>query len=452
LRPCRSRRDLTSRPRPLALASAGALALAGGSSGPRAPDGSPPPAGTRSVEHGVAGCRGPRFPAGLAAFGLILALGVGWARPALGADPPAPGAAKEEGGGKDEVQVEVRGRVVTRASLAEREATVVTSAGALDEDRITSLDLGVRQARLGAKVRLPGDVISAEVEGELAGRPRLKDAYAQARGRTFTARAGQFRVPGIAAEMESSWNLPVVDRGLLSLLLEDRLEIGGRRPGVQLAARSHGEPRLRLTLGAFQGSRLEDAVTRETSLLSEVAVRSQNLVARAEAEMGPLELGGFFLDRVGTPEQFPLGEEPPHFPAGGVDAYFTRDLARGGVRLWVDGVLGASWYEHLAKAPDDRDAVFATVRLLGAWRAGGARRGAFYVEPYARLGWLDPDLDVEADAAFEEALGVHVGAWERARVGLELGVSDALRNFPTAYAVEPWIGRRSALLQAGVAF
>jgi hypothetical protein len=54
----------------------------------------------------------------------------------------------------------------------------------------------VQQARLGAKVRLPGDVFSAEVEGELAGRPRLKDAYAQARGRIFTARAGQFRVPG----------------------------------------------------------------------------------------------------------------------------------------------------------------------------------------------------------------------------------------------------------------
>ncbi len=402
----------------------------------------------------MVGRGGLRSPAGFAALGLVVALDVGWARSAFGADPPPPAVGEEKAGGEDEdeLQIEVRGRAVTRASLVEREATVLTSAGELDEDRITSLDLGVQQARLGAKVRLPGDVFSAEVEGELAGRPRLKDAYAQARGRIFTARAGQFRVPGVAVETESSWSLPVVDRGLLSLILEDRLEVGGRRPGVQLAARSHGEPRLRLTVGAFQGSRLEDAVTRETTFLSEVAVRSQNLVARAEAELGSVELGGFFLDRVGTPEQFPLGEEPPHFPAGGLDAFFARELAHGGVRLWIDGVFGASWYEHGAKAPDDRDAVFAMARVLGAWRAGGARRGAFYVEPFARFGWLDPDLEVETDAALEEAVGVHVGAWERARVGLELGASEALRNFPAAYAIDPWLGRRSALLQAGVAF
>ncbi len=392
---------------------------------------------------------------GLILLGVALALGVGWARPALGADPPQPGAdSKKKDGAKDEdeLRVELRGRVVTRATLEQHETTVVSSAGTLEEDRITSLDLGVRQARLGAKVRLPGDVFSAEVEGEFAGRPRLKDAYAQARGRIFTARAGQFRMPGIAIEMESSWNLPVVDRGLLSLVLEDRLEIGGRRPGLQLAVRGHGDPRLRLTLGAFQGSRLDDAFTRETGLLAEAGVRSQNLVARAEVESGPLELGGFFVDRVGTPEMVAAGEEPPHYLAGGLDAVFAHETARGGVRLWVDGVLGESWYEHLLKAPDDRDAVFATVRVLGAWRAGGAHRGDFYVEPFVRFGLLDPDLDVEADAAWEEAAGVHVGAWDRARVGLEVSSSEALRNFPTAYTVQPWLGRQSALLQAGLVF
>lgn len=393
-------------------------------------------------------------PRGLIPLGAALALGVLWACPALGAEPPEPDAAQQKDGAKDEdeLEVEVRGRVVTRATLEQHETTVVSSAGTLEDDRVTSLDLGVRQARLGAKVRLPGDVFSAEVEAELAGRPRLKDGYVQARGRIFTARAGQFRMPGIAIEMESSWDVPAVDRGLLSMVLEDRLEIGGRRPGLQLAVRSHGEPRLRLSLGAFQGSRLEDAFTRETDLLAEVGVRSQNLVARAEVESGPLELGGFFVDRVGTLEMVPVGEEPLHYPAGGVDALFAHDTARGGVRLWVDGVLGASWYEHLMKAPDDRDAVFATVRLLGAWRAGGTHRGAFYIELYARFGFLDPDLDVEADAAWEEAAGVHVGAWDRVRVGLELSSSEALRNFPTAYAVGPWLGRQSALLQAGLVF
>ncbi|HEY3495324.1 MAG TPA: hypothetical protein VGK73_11585, partial [Polyangiaceae bacterium] len=139
-------------------------------------------------------------------------------------------------------------------------------------------------------------------------------------------------------------------------------------------------------------------------------------------------------------------------PTFGADAVLdTRVLGRG-LRVWVEGMAGGSWYEHTRKPSDDKNAVFSAGRLVVAPRIGGLAKRAAYFEPYGMLGVFDPDTEVTDDLVFEESLGMNAGFWRLARLGLEVQLSHFERNFPASYGLGKNPDRVAVLLQAGAEF
>ena len=150
----------------------------------------------------------------------------------------------------------LKGRVFALAELSHRRETVVdVDAGLVTRDR-DALDLSLQSARFGVEYRAPLRWLSAEVELEVAGKVRAKDAFVQA-GRTAFVKAGQFKVPGAALELDSPWTLPLVRRGLVHDLMTDWMDIAGRAPGVAVGYRSKGRLEPRIVLSVCQGSSLE---------------------------------------------------------------------------------------------------------------------------------------------------------------------------------------------------
>lgn len=346
---------------------------------------------------------------------------------------------------------EVGGRVLARAELLRHYETAFDTAGVPREHEVTSFDVSVPSARLEARYRSPTGLIAAQVELELTDGPELRDAWIRARTNHVLVQAGQFKVPFSAIEMESRLVLPTASRGLVHDILVDRLEVAGRRPGVTLTGRESKKKRgWSVTAGTFQGSVLvaQDGTDRDTELFSEESLGTQSFVARAEYAFRDLTLGAGWEQRVGTPA---VGESERYFTAG-LDVVLDTSYRGRGLRLWVEGLLGDSWLEHSRKPTDDQNAVFATARLIGAVRFGGAAKLAPYLEPYGAVSVFDPDTAVAFDFAAEEAIGVNVGLWRLARVGLEASIQHLERNFPRAYDLGANPNRWNLLVQAAAEF
>ncbi len=358
---------------------------------------------------------------------------------------------KDKKKGKEkESRFEIDGRLITRAELAQREEDLVApGATAVQETQVDSLDLILDSARVGLAYLSPIDGVRLELSVEFAGKVEVKDAYAEYRGAFLGARAGFFKAPSSVFENAGRLSLAKADRGFISEILTERLEIGGRRPGVALLGRSEEGVAPSFTLGAFQGSYVEDQATGQTELIDAEVMGAQSVVARAEIAPEPFDFGSFGTLRVGTSEQPDPSNEPEHFWAGGADAKLDAVFATSGLRMWLDGILGESWYSESAQSGRP---LFVSSRLMAAFRFGGVVKGELYVEPYAMAGVLDPDTRVTADFAYEAALGANVGFWKRGRLTLEGGLQRTERNFPSAYRLEFWRDRRSLIAQLAMDF
>ena len=347
-------------------------------------------------------------------------------------------------------RLEFKGRIIARAQLTTRRLDIVGSDLTAREQTRKSLDLTVPSARVGFHYRthIPG--VSAAASLELADKPKLKDAYLQAKHGALGLRVGQFKLPGSPFETANRLALPSAGRGFIHDILTDRLEIGGRRPGLagfgELELKK--DAALELTLGAFQGSYLEDEATRDRALLSMRALGAQTVVARVEGALGVAQLGVTGNYRVGTSQLLQAEDEPEHFWSGGVDGAIDAWLGFGGLRLWADVNVGESWFVA-AKRSSTGKPLYTAVRAMAAFRGGGRERGQLYVEPYVLLGGLDPDAKVSHDLATEAAAGVGVGFWQRGHVTVQGGLTRTQRNFSESFVLPDYRDQKTLLLQVG---
>lgn len=361
------------------------------------------------------------------------------ATPELEEDEPKKKKKKKKQNPRIPGEFSIRGRVYVLGEYSRQERTVI-DLGSLEPrtEYPHALDLTIPSARVSLRYQAPQEWLTAEIELEAADGPDMKDAYIQARDRHFTAKVGQFKMPVSAYAMESLWDLPVVRRGLLHELLTDWLDVGGRHPGILLGVRGRGGIKPSFNVGAFQGRVLEEDIVPNDRNLEPVSLEfvgwdsytdAQSYVARAAIELfDALDLGAYYLHRVGSPD---VGEIE-HYPTGGLDARLDTTFGRIGLRVWADAMLGKSWYVHADKAARDEDVTFLVGRTSVGLRFGGMQPDEFYVEPYGLLAALEPDTDVVSDFMLEAALGVNVGLWDRARIGLQGELISAQRNFPTS--------------------
>ncbi|WP_242372823.1 porin, partial [Anaeromyxobacter sp. SG26] len=188
--------------------------------------------------------------------------------PPAAAPPPAQTPAEPARGTRITVplDVEVHGRLYMGVAADER------------DDWTRRLDMS--SARIGIEARLPG--VLTVLEADVASKTPIKDAYARLDG-PFSTRlqAGRFKAPFSARQLESSWKLPLVDRGLVNGYLVKDNELGGRRLGATAGIRPW-RGRVELAGGVFAGER--SAFGGEN--------RAQDLAGRASARpWKPLELG-----------------------------------------------------------------------------------------------------------------------------------------------------------------
>jgi hypothetical protein len=338
--------------------------------------------------------------------------------------------------------------VFARAALARHPRTIVDETGTPVDEDVDSLDMSVPSARLRAKYRAPMKWLSGEVEADFAGNPELKDAYVRARPDYFFAQAGQFKVPFSAIRLESPWDLPIADRGVVDDVLVGRFQVAGRRPGWAFGVRTKAGIRPELVVGTFQGSALDDVTTGDFDPIEELTLDSQSLAARATARIGEVRLGAGYEHRVGSPAEL----EVEHYATGNVDAVLDTPLGSGGLRIWAEAVAGESWYEHESKPVDDEDATFVCLRLIAAYRFGGASYGEPYLEPYGMVSGLDPDTEVTSDVILEGVVGLNVGLWDIARIGLQGELVRVGRNFPRSVNLGQALDRTALVLQAGLEF
>lgn len=334
-------------------------------------------------------------------------------QPRIEAAPDAKAEAKEDREPRPEI--ELSGRVFFRA------AATKVDAGDF------STDFELASARLEA--RRQWRRLRVVVEVELARKARLKDAFVRWRKGPLRVQAGQFKEPGSNVELESTFDLPVVDRGTVHDLL-DRFAIGGRRPGVQFELAGGGRLDPSLRVGVFQG------IDARGDLLAEPGSNGLGLAARAEISPGGIGLGLFGGWRALEPID---GGGVRRLGMVGADVTMQRKLGRTRLRIWLDGTVGENAIDH--DQTDSCHATFAAGRAIVAFAVGAQRSGARYVEPYVHAGAVDPDLDVGDDQVVEAGLGANIGRWDRMRLSLELN----RRGVATRNAV-PFLGGDAALV------
>jgi hypothetical protein len=160
---------------------------------------------------------------------------------------------------QDEHKVRVFGRVFARASA--------------DERHDYSRSLSLPSARVGVNAGF--EHVEAEVSADLSSKSLLKDAFVRiADGhKRLRLYAGQFKAPFLARELESTWELPLMDRGLVVDYLKNTNQLGGRRLGLMGEVRLKEAWNLKFSGGLFEGAKDETGQHTSEDASARVTVR-----------------------------------------------------------------------------------------------------------------------------------------------------------------------------------
>lgn len=312
-------------------------------------------------------------------------------------------------------------------------------------DTITGVDLAgdttwldertLDSARVSLSFR-PNARTRMDLEVDFAGdQAELKDTFIRYRPAARVAiHAGRFKRPVSFVAMTSTWDLPRIDRGLLSeLRLDDRrlLFAGGRGDGVMLEVDLPAPLAPRLSVAMHESDLADDLGLPLTDV-------NQDVFARLEVAPAPalrVAVAGGSVGALGR-----LGERASyrHRAFATVEA----SLETAPVRAWAEVMAGrtASTYVDGALAGD-----FVAAQALVAPRhdpPGGLR----LLEPFAAAGWLDPSTAQADDELAELTAGAAL--WMTGKLRLQLEGGRRFASGPLAPSADATIIR----IQLGAAF
>ncbi|MDY7229582.1 porin [Hyalangium rubrum] len=272
-----------------------------------------------------------------------------------------------------------------------------------------------------------------------AAQGELKDAFAWLKvTKGLSVRAGRFKVPLSLVELESTRSLPLVRRGLLRDVLNSALGFTGRSTGAQLEWKCAGCTQdLKLRAGVWQTRDTDKKIALDKGLGLVPALRGT--WASGNWEVGASAL----LQPAGA-----NSNSDHHSWMSGLDVQHTLPLSQGGLRTWAEVHAGRATFLTGTEGP------LLTGRAVTAWRWGGTSAGGAYVEPFAMLSALDPDLDRSSDLLWEGALGLNAGQWDLWRVQAQFEVRKAGAEVPASLLAldEDLASRRALLVQLQVNF
>jgi hypothetical protein len=240
--------------------------------------------------------------------------------------------------------------------------------------------------------------------------------------------AGRFKRPVSFIGMASTWDLPRIDRGLLSeLRIEERrlLFAGGRGDGVAAKLEPPAPWRPELTVVVHQSQ-----VADEYGL--EVTEGTQDVFGRAEIEPLAglsLAIAGGWAGALGRIED---GTSYRHAGFGTLEA--RVETAR--LRLWAEAMAG----DNASSYADDgvQRGRFVAAQALAAARLEELV-GLRAVEPYAAVAWYEPSTAAAGDRLTEVTGGATVWISGKLRLQAE-GGRRIVEGLP-AEGSDTWIAR-----------
>lgn len=258
-----------------------------------------------------------------------------------------------------------------------------------------------RRVRLGTSVSY-GDWITGEVEADFAGGgARLTDGFIDlAVADRVAIRAGQFKKPFGAFELESSTKIRTIERGVRIRGLTDLVGVPaetqflldeGGYLGRQIGVMAHGATgSLGYAAGIFNG---EGANVRETEGTKAYAGRLTYGLA------GPLVLGAAVSVQ---PTGLLDGPDEIHGTAVELDATWG-EFRHPGLHARAEWMRG----DDPLVASASELATMTGMHGLVSWFAPREGRIEGW-EPVLRLAWADPATDVDGDAAFLVTPGINL--------------------------------------------
>jgi hypothetical protein len=385
--------------------------------------------------------RGP-----LVVCALVAVLGAGGTEREL-AQEPSPTPPPAEGEGESEAPPEEEPSFQwTRVRLNGRAIGLWRS---VRQDELSESEFDLENARLTLNWR-PARWLRGQIEYDPAMNRKLKDAFVRLRGDLFSLRGGQFKPPLSVVAMDSRWDLPISDRGQLDDILRDSMGIVGRRPGLQLGYQPRGGD-LDVFAGVFRASSVRGDRIGDGSFNDLADDWAAKVTARVQYQKRRLRLG---VNADWRPAEPVPGEGYSRFWTLGADVAWRQRRRDAGWRVWGEGFVGSSWQD--SNPFDGIDTTFVAGQAIGAWRHGGKKRKAFYLEPYALFSVMDPDTRVRDDLLWEAAGGVNVGRWDQLRFTAEVQRRSVAPNAPPSlglvFADTPPFARTVLVLQVGGAF
>lgn len=326
----------------------------------------------------------------------------------------------EEAAKKQKPDTDINGRVLVRNTISRYDQISPNTPGWVS-------DLGLDSARIAVehKHRALGLRIKASVE--LTGKKaEIVDGYVRIEPADhLRIQAGRFKRPISAIALTSKWDLPAVERGLLSSFKRlnettgeaDELPLSGRAVGVQVEWRNKKAALSpRLELGVFRGvvhEQLEEALGVNRSPLTLSDGFAEDVYGRAEIE----PLSGLHLALsaalIGILETAGNRDTFGHGGVVGLEAV----LVRGPLSVWLEGYIGNSPI-HLGTSLR-AEGLFMAARAIAAVRIAVDRPKLAFIQPHGMIQLMDTSTEGDKNGGWEAGAGVNLGFTEQWRLQLQ---------------------------------